>query len=740
MGVIRKMKQPPRRRRLYHGWSPQTMVLDTYLRFLSRIQQHRLDGHNKRTRVLKRQDSLALCCKRISTLQIRHDKAEAAKRFQSSRAERSCHKRKNLIAAKWRSRMFGPKACVTSILNIDGANFNVWDFSEPFLDRARYEFKVIRSKLHCRQRKQRCRRIKDKIALRLANFRSGKVRRVLTSLFQTHSDSATTVRLRDGTISKDPLQVHDAFTQSMDAWHSRNKAPIVDWERAIQEPGYLSSLESLQHIPSDLRAILEASMLKHSTNHDLFACMEEQFSAANPFTFDEFLGSICGKASGKSAGLSGFSINMLKLLNDDTKHKVFDALCLIWTTRNASDVPSSWHDRFMSLIPKDKTTVVTLEKVRPISLFETLRKVWTSMIMRRVQGVWNRFNILHQSQNAYRKGYAIEMELTQIINALESRGVEDMFLTSYDIEKAFDSVSRAFVIAAWMRLGVPRDIAHYLVELDAKGRTIIKSQHAQYVLEKYGMWASTLHPSTWSSVQAFLARDGFGQGDTPSAYGWDAVFDIQLVCLDAVVDFLFKRRRQLVAGTPSHLPATAPVGVQISSISLDKDSRHSIVQTADIQQAALPCESSICAASMSAPLIGVECVDSLGFLDTLPVLIDDVDVDENLEEDFREVGLCVDLPFAYSTQDRPITYLTKNQELTPVPPMGFADDLNILSPSFLHAQACAMIVSAFNVMAGLTTNFKKIRYGSGSTESEELIMWDADWHPVSIRAKMPLQA
>jgi hypothetical protein len=76
------------------------------------------------------------------------------------------------------------------------------------------------------------------------------------------------------------------------------------------------------------------------------------------------------------------------------------------------------------------------------------------------------------------------MELTQFINALESRGVEDTFITSYDIEKAFDLVSRAFVIASWTRLGVPRDIAHYLVEFDKQGRTIIKSQHAQYILEK----------------------------------------------------------------------------------------------------------------------------------------------------------------------------------------------------------------------------------------------------------------
>jgi hypothetical protein len=397
----------------------------------------------------------------------------------------------------------------------------------------------------------------------------------------------------------------------MDDWHSRNVAPDVDWERAVTEPGYLTGCSSLQHIPRELIELLEKSMLRHSTNLNLHQQMAEQFHPDNPFTYQDFLGAIHSKASGKSAGMSGFSINMLKLLDEECKRKLLRALNTIWSTRSASDVPDSWHHRFMCLIPKEKDAVVTLEKVRPISLFETMRKVWTSMIMYRVQHVWNHLNVLHTSQNAYRKGYGIEMELTQILNILEAKTSQDIFLTSYDIEKAFDSVSRSFVIAAWMRLGVPRDIARYLVLLDHGGKTVIKSDHGRSIIESFGIkHAVTGEDSTRTQVKAFIGRDGFGQGDTPSAYGWDAVFDIQLVCLSFVRDLRIRREPQAE---------------------------------------------------------GLQAGDNI-----------------------------------------PLTYITGHRKLHEVPALGFADDLNILSPNREHAQLSAEIVSAFNPIAGLKTNVKKV--------------------------------
>ena len=62
--------------------------------------------------------------------------------------------------------------------------------------------------------------------------------------------------------------------------------------------------------------------------------------------------------------------------------------------------------------------------------------------------------------------------------------------------------------------------------------------------------------------------------------------------------------------------------------------------------------------------------------------------------------------------DLPLTFITGHRYLHEVPALGFADDLNILSPNREHAQLSAEIVSAFNALAGLKTNVKKVRYGS----------------------------
>ena len=58
----------------------------------------------------------------------------------------------------------------------------------------------------------------------------------------------------------------------------------------------------------------------------------------------------------------------------------------------------------------------------------------------------------------------------------------ELHTTSYDLSKAFDSVSKNLMKIAWRRLGVPKDVAEWLVEMDINGATIVRT------------------PQTWISV------------------------------------------------------------------------------------------------------------------------------------------------------------------------------------------------------------------------------------------------
>ena len=52
------------------------------------------------------------------------------------------------------------------------------------------------------------------------------------------------------------------------------------------------------------------------------------------------------------------------------------------------------------------------------------------------------------------------------------------FLMGFDTKKVFDTVNKDLLRAAWVRLGIPADIAEYLNTLDFEGTTTVKSQHA----------------------------------------------------------------------------------------------------------------------------------------------------------------------------------------------------------------------------------------------------------------------
>jgi ABC-type dipeptide/oligopeptide/nickel transport system ATPase subunit len=137
-----------------------------------------------------------------------------------------------------------------------------------------------------------------------------------------------------------------------------------------------------------------------------------------------------------------------------------------------------------------------------------------------------------------------DTELIQVINVVEDAAEfkKRLILTSFDTTKAFDSVNKPLMVAAWERLGVPPDIADYLVNIDVGGDTLIKTPHAKSVIAQLqkGQCLRDVKvndekaKSTANWVRTFEARDGIGQGDSPSANAWIAIYDILLCALDEI--------------------------------------------------------------------------------------------------------------------------------------------------------------------------------------------------------------
>ena len=122
----------------------------------------------------------------------------------------------------------------------------------------------------------------------------------------------------------------------------------------------------------------------------------------------------------------------------------------------------------MALIPKTELAL-RINEFRPIMLLEVLRKEWLSILRVRAQHTLSKHHILHTAQKGGLPHLGTEDAIMAIINAIEDshEHQNNLHILSYDKRKAFDSPFRmAGLYMAYRRVGIPDDIAHYLINCD----------------------------------------------------------------------------------------------------------------------------------------------------------------------------------------------------------------------------------------------------------------------------------
>jgi len=103
-----------------------------------------------------------------------------------------------------------------------------------------------------------------------------------------------------------------------------------------------------------------------------------------------------------------------------------------------------------------------------------------------------------------------------------------LFLSSWDISKAFDSLSKNVLRFSWIRLGVPASIADFLVSFEELGHTVVRTNHSRET------WDKSKYKGFFEATDYFNAERGAGQGDVGSPFNWDAAYNILLQALDSV--------------------------------------------------------------------------------------------------------------------------------------------------------------------------------------------------------------
>ena len=238
-------------------------------------------------------------------------------------------------------------------------------------------------------------------------------------------------------------------------------------------------------------------------------------------TFEEFEEIINKMNPHSTGGISGLTYHMVQRWETRVKKKLYEELKDCWVKRV---VPEGWGDSMLAPIPK--VVDPTIDELRPLMLYEVLRKIWTGLIMGKLRDYWRKYGLIDDNQHGFMGGKGTHTAIPIIINCMEAAKdfATDLYISSWDIKRAFDSLGPEYVIRSLQRLHIPRDIAEYLVNMDDTGQVYVRTP----------LNAKLRNEGRLNEGRGFKRGKGVGQGDVPSPMLWVEAFDSLLTALGKV--------------------------------------------------------------------------------------------------------------------------------------------------------------------------------------------------------------
>ena len=189
-------------------------------------------------------------------------------------------------------------------------------------------------------------------------------------------------------------------------------------------------------------------------------------------TYAEYCSAIEHLPRDSAPGISGLSYNVLKIIPERLSKAMYGSMADIWEDKL---IPDFWKWRWILPIPKEADP--TLNDLCLLSLFETTRKVWFALILTKLRATWASDELLHPAQTMFIKGRSMDMSVISLLNVLETAREmkSDVFLSSWDITKAFDRVPIQTQVWAYIRLGVSIEVAEYMVAFDVDCVAVVRT-------------------------------------------------------------------------------------------------------------------------------------------------------------------------------------------------------------------------------------------------------------------------
>ena len=110
-------------------------------------------------------------------------------------------------------------------------------------------------------------------------------------------------------------------------------------------------------------------------------------------------------------------------------------------------------------------------------LVDVLRKVWVGLLMDKIRKIWDKWGMINESQHGFMTGKGTHTAIPHLISLFETarHAGTSLYISSWDITRAFDSLGRETVIMALLRLHVPRELAEYITGIDRTGSVFVRT-------------------------------------------------------------------------------------------------------------------------------------------------------------------------------------------------------------------------------------------------------------------------
>lgn len=187
-------------------------------------------------------------------------------------------------------------------------------------------------------------------------------------------------------------------------------------------------------------------------------------------TLDDCIGHL---ARGKKTGEDGVPNELIQILPEDMKAAIHNLFTLMWVTGRT---PKIWKTSNTILLFK-KGDKLDPANYRPISIANTIYKLWTSTVTSVLSTYAEAHNMLSSAQEGFRAHKNTGRQLRNLVQLIEDAALtgNNMHMLYVDLSSAFNMVDHDKLLCNMHDLGFPRDAIDTIKDIYTNSVTIVQA-------------------------------------------------------------------------------------------------------------------------------------------------------------------------------------------------------------------------------------------------------------------------